>query len=213
MVKKISMPKKIKNIYNKTPNVKPEFKSLNSKNIPKTDAELKIQIDGIKNKSLKKRLLNSKLLWLGGTAMGLSAIYVDQYIKGNTGCFLESKDDTCKIIQLSCCNPYKSNYIETCSDEIIQRLKINLDACKNYDPFNNSTCCEMCDCKYHSCESDEKMKCHKANVGEALSYFTEHMTSNVSDTLYNILTSSGILKIITITFFTILIGLIIYKMI
>ena len=205
--------KKIKSIFNKTPNVKPDFKSLNFNSLPKTDADLKVKIDGIKNKSLKKRLLNSKLFWIGGTAMGLSTIYVDQYIKGNTGCFLVSKNNTCKIAQLSCCNPYTSNYVENCSDEIIQRLQIDPLACKNYDPINNPSCCEMCDCKYYPCESDEEMKCHRATVGEALTYFTENMTSTVSDTFYSILTSSGVLKIITITFFTILIGLIIYKMI
>lgn len=207
----IKIPKTIKNIYNKIPTVKPDFKFLNSKNIPKTDAELKIQIDSIKNKSLKKRLLTSKLFWIGGASVGLSAVYVNQYVKDHTGCMLISKNNTCKIIPLSCGNPYPSNFIESCSDTILKRLNVDPHACKNYDPA--SSCSKQCDCKYHSCEPDEEMKCHKATVGEALTYFADNMTSTVSDTFYNFLTSSGVLKIITITFFTILIGLIIYKMI
>lgn len=209
---KISMGKKFKHLYNKTPKVKKEFKSLNSLEVPKTDAQLKIQLDSIKNKSLKKRLLNSKLLWIGGTAIGLSAFYVDHYIKGNTGCFLESGEHTCKLIDLSCCNPHESTYIEKCSDDIIQRLNIDKKSCDNYD-FTNAVCCEKCDCSFYSCEPDEKMRCHKATVAEALSYFSDNMTSRVTDTFYNILTSSNVLKIISIGFLTLVIGLVMYKLV
>lgn len=211
-ISNISMGKKFKHLYNKTPKVKNDFKSLNSLEIPKTDAELKIQLDSIKNKSLKKQLLNSKLLWLGGTAIGLSAFYIDHYIKGNTGCFLESGGNTCKLIDLSCCNPHESTYIEKCSDEIIQRLNIDKKSCDHYD-FNNPVCCEKCDCKHYSCEPDEEMRCHRATTAEALTYFSENMTSSVTDTFYNILTSSNILKIISIGFLTLVIGLVIYKLI
>lgn len=210
-ISKISMRKKFKHLYNKTPKVKKDFKSLNSLDVPKTDTELKMQLNSIKNKSLKNRLLNSKLLWIGGAAIGLSAVYVDNYIKGNTGCFLESGENTCKLVDLSCCNPYESAYIEKCSNEIIQRLKIDKKSCDNYD-LNNNICCEKCDCDYHFCEPDEKMRCHKATIAEALTYFSENMTSSVTDTFYNILTSSNVLKIISIGFLTLVIGLVIYKL-
>lgn len=211
-ISKVSMGKKFKNLYNKTPKVKKDFKALNSLEIPKTDAELKIQLDSIKSKSLKKRLLNSKLLWIGGTTIGLSAFYIDHYVKGNTGCFLESGENTCKLIDLSCCNPHESTYIEKCSDEIIQRLNINKKACDNYD-FKSMLCCEKCDCSHYNCEPNEGMRCHKATVGEALSYFSDNMTSSVTDTFYNILTSSNVLKIISIGFLTLIISLVIYKLI
>lgn len=210
-ISKISMGKKLKKIYNNKPNVKKDFKSLKSIDIPKTDAELKIQLDSIKNKSLKKKLLNSKLLWVGG-AISLTSYYIDHYIKGNTGCFLESGENTCKLIDLSCCNPHESTYIETCSDEIIQRLKIDKKACDNYD-LNNPDCCQKCDCSHFSCEHDEKMRCHRASIAEALTYFSDNMTSSVTDTFYNILTSSNVLKIISIGFLTLVLGLVIYKLI
>lgn len=94
-VKKIS---KVVSLRNKTPKVKPELK------FPKTDVDLKVRLDSIKDKSLKKRILTSKLLWVGGIATGLTAAYIDHYKTSNTGCFLESENNSCKIIELSCCN-------------------------------------------------------------------------------------------------------------
>lgn len=69
------------------------------------------------------------------------------------------------------------------------QLNINKKSCENFN-FNGTVCCEKCNCNFYSCETDEKMSCHKATVAEALTYFFDNMTSSVTDTFYNLLTSS-----------------------
>lgn len=192
--------------------VNPDFNNLKIKNVPKTDAELKLHIDKLKDKSLVKKLFTSKLLLGGGVVSTLSAVYVDHYIKGNTGCFLESKENICKIKELSCCNPYESKYIETCSDEIIKRLNIDKNTCLNYD-LNDPNCCKKCDCQHYSCEVDEKMFCRKATIAESLTYFKDNMISSVNDTFYNLLTSSGVIKILFISFLGIIMVIFVYKIV
>lgn len=200
------------NIFNKVPKVNPDLKSLKSlKSIPKTDFELHSHVKSLKKKSLVNKLLKSKLVLGGGAAVALSAIYVDGYIKGNTGCFLQSKDNTtCKLLALSCCNPYESKYVKKCDNHIIERLKINIDSCKNYN-LSSVNCCEKCNCDNHNCDEGETMSCHRATTAEAVSYFADNMTSTIGDTIYNTLSSS--IKYLLIGFIVIVIVLIIYKFI
>lgn len=210
MGKKSFVPKRIAKIFNKTPKVKSDLKFLKSIDAPKTDVELKTRLNGIKNKSLLKRILASKLILGGGIAIGISAAYVDNYMKGNTGCFLEKGNEVCKLTMLSCCNPYASSYVETCDRETINRLNVDKEACKNYF-LNDASCCKQCDCQFHKCEKDEKMFCRKATVAEAVTFFTDNMTTSVGNTFHNILSSSIVIKIFLICFVVLLIGLIIYK--
>lgn len=211
MAKLKGFAKHITNLRNKTPKVKPELKFLDSLKPPKTDVELKLKIDNIKDKSLKKRILTSKLLWGGGIATGITAAYLDLYKTSNTGCFLESKDNSCKIVELSCCNVRVNPYVKACGGEIIKRLNIDKKTCMNYD-FNDTNCCRKCDCKYYPCAPDETMTCHRATVGEALTYFTDTIATTVGDTIHDILTSSIVIKTFAVVFIILIIGLVVYKL-
>lgn len=101
-------------------------------------------------------------------------------------------------------------YVEICGDEIIKRLNIDKTACDNYN-FNDEDCCKKCDCQNYHCEPNEKMSCHRATVGEAITYFTDNMSSTIGKTFHDILSSSIVIKIIVIAFIIVIIGLIIYK--
>lgn len=212
MGKKSFVPKRIVKIFNKTPKVKSDLKFMKSIDAPKTDLELKTRLNGIKNKSLLKRILASKLIIGSGIAIGISAAYVDNYMKGNTGCFLVKGDEVCKLTMLSCCNPHASSYVETCDAQIVKRLIVDKEACKNY-LISDASCCKQCDCQYHHCEKDEKMSCRIATVAEAVTFFTDNMKETVGDTIHNILSSSIVMKIFLIAFLAVLIGLVIYKFI
>lgn len=212
MGKKSFNPKRIAKIFNKTPKIKKDFNFLKSIDAPKTDLELKVKLDGIKNKSLTKRILASKIIIGSGIAIGISAAYIDNYIKGNTGCFLEKDNEVCKLTALSCCNPHTSSYVETCDSQTVSRLNIDRETCKNYI-FSNASCCEKCDCKFYNCQKDEKMSCRKSTVAEALTFFTDNMKTTISDTIHNILSSSIVIQIFLIGVLVIITGIIIYKFI
>lgn len=212
MGKKSFVPKRVVKIFNKTPKVKSDLKFLKSIDAPKTDLELATQIKGIKNKSLVKRILASKVIIGSGIAIGISAAYVDNYMKGNTGCFLVKGDEVCKLTALSCCNPYTSSYMETCDAQTVKRLNIDKNACNNY-LLNDASCCKKCDCQYHDCEKDETMSCRKSTVAEAVTFFTDNMVTGVSDTIHNILSSSVVIKIFLIGFLVVMMGVVIYKFI
>lgn len=207
--------KTIKNMFSSKPKLIPDLKSI--KKVPKTDADLKEHISTIKKKSFARRLMTSKIFIgsaaTGITAITLSSVFIDNYIKGKTGCFLESKDNVCKILDLSCCNREESTYIPKCSDEIIKRLKVDRTSCANYDFINAKNCCEKCNCIDHSCEPDEKMSCHRATAAEAISYFAENINTSVSNMIYDLLSSSIVIKYVIISFFVLIIGLIVYKFI
>lgn len=212
MGKKSFVPKRVVKIFNKTPKVKPDLKILKSTNAPKTDLELKAQINGIKNKSLAKRIFASKIIIGSGIAIGISAAYIDNYMKGNTGCFLMKGDEVCKLTALSCCNPHASSYMETCDAQTVKRLNVDKDACKHY-LLSNASCCEKCDCQYHECEKDETMSCRISTVAEAVTFFTDNMKTGISDTIHNILSSSVVIKLFLIGFLVVIMGIIIYKFI
>lgn len=201
---KIKIKPKISSLYNKLPTVRPDLKSLKDLPVPKTDLELRVHLDKIKNPKLKNILKTGGKITLGGvaagTAVGLSSKFINDYVIGNSGCFLEKENgEVCKMNLLSCCNPNESSYVKSCSADMIQRLGIPENACDQYDE-THPNCCRKCENEQYNFQKDEKLVCRRANTAQALSYFANNVTSSIAQTvlgtLSSILTSPFVLKLL-----------------
>ena len=158
------------------------------------------------SKNLGKKILNKKTasIGLGTTAIGLTAQYVAEYIENNSGCFLYDENGKliCKVRKLSCCSPEKTSELcNFCEDH--PKLFINdkdfksTNICESYINKKTKSCCEYCDCIFHKCEKDEKMKCNTPTINEALSNLAGKVGSGILNTTLSIF---PFLKIIGIIF-------------
>lgn len=143
------------------------------------------------SRDLGKQLLKKKTLSyaVGATAIGATADYVVKYIKKNSGCFLYDKNNKriCKVNPLSCCSKNKiSEPLTFCNQNhpklFVHDKMFNISsACNSYNESTDDICCKYCDCAFHHCENDQKMKCDSPTIGEALS----HLASNVGSEIFN----------------------------
>ncbi|GIY64792.1 uncharacterized protein CEXT_420531 [Caerostris extrusa] len=53
------------------------------------------------------------------------------------------------------------------------------NVCNGFDEDVEQTCCRMCDCQFTNCLPNQTMECRRPSVGEALSHFSQSLTSNV----------------------------------
>ncbi|GIY03989.1 uncharacterized protein CDAR_304831 [Caerostris darwini] len=131
------------------------------------------------NKKLRKvvsGLFSKKGVTLAASAtvLGVGVHYINNYIQSNSGCFLTQGSSVCKVKSLSCCQPDKVTNVNFCPDQDNQKK-----ACNGFDEDVEHTCCRMCDCQFNNCLPNQTMECRRPSVGEALSHFSQSLTSNV----------------------------------
>lgn len=115
------------------------------------------------------------------TTVGVGISHVNDYIQSNSGCFLKSSDGTiCKVAQLSCCQPEPVDGVSPCPQAILG------SPCHGFDEDKEKSCCKLCDCKYNDCLPNQTMECQRPTIGEALTYFSQGVASNLFSFLANV---------------------------
>lgn len=192
--------------FNKTGKVAKQFDKYKA---IKNGDELKsvVKRDSFLQKTFHQITLKRVLIGVTATT---ASVYigkaVDDYISENSGCFLYTGNDVCKVKELSCCNTNPSKEIPFCKG-----INFNLNTCKNYDKEKEKICCRKCDCKYHACAPNQTMECKTATVAEALSHFVNQSGSTVLSSLYNAVTSLKFVKIFFIVFGVFIFGIVVRK--
>lgn len=72
-------------------------------------------------------------------AVGVAAgLFLKEYAEVNSGCFMITKNGTCKITQLSCCSPNIGYDVDACQNGSLGRYD---KACDNWDTNSSKDCC------------------------------------------------------------------------
>jgi hypothetical protein len=159
-------------------NIPTQFKDF-VKKVTRHPIKLKNMINS--NKLLNKAVnsvFNKKLFKRAGiaTVAGLGIHYITEYIKNNSGCFLnESSKIKCKVQTFSCCEPNVVKDIPICSNNSL-KLK---NPCHGFDEEKEGSCCRMCSCDHFDCAPGQKLECKRADVAEALTHFAQATTSGI----------------------------------
>lgn len=148
------------------------------------------------SKKLGEKLITKKNLTyaVAISAVGVTAEYVTDYIRENSGCFLYDKKGTriCKVRGLSCCSntdvPKTLKFCDEGKHPLSNFFKSSLDAstaCSDYVDESES-CCKFCECIYHKCDEGVKMKCEDPTIGEAMSHIAGTVGSSILSTTLTI---------------------------
>lgn len=141
-----------------------------------SNAALKKALDGI---TFKRTAYTAA----GGTAVGLLANYVVRYVHNNSGCFVHTGSETCKVRELSCCQPEASEGVPFCD---WPNIAPRGDPCHGFDETRAGSCCVLCNCKDQTCGAGQTMGCERATVGDALAAVADSAAKTVADTFRNI---------------------------
>lgn len=160
--------------------IKSKFNKAEWKNIKLSKSKTKLSTLIKTNKKLRKAveiIFNKKtfLAAAGSTAISAGIYYIWDYIETNSGCFKKNFDGSmCKIKELSCCQKKDVVGIPNCNGLILPS-----EPCKNYKE-DNASCCDRCQCGSEiTCGLGEEVECQRPTVAEALSYFSQEVSSSV----------------------------------
>lgn len=160
------------------PKVDPKFKAFKMTSKGVDDLTLVVKKNKSLGKSIKsvfKYTRNAAVLATTSTLVGIGIYEINKYIKTNSGCFLISSKSTCKVKELSCCQPTPVAGLHTCPQKLPDKT------CHLFDEGREGSCCRLCDCANYGCAGDQTMECRRPSVGDALSFFA----SNVSSSMWN----------------------------
>lgn len=140
----------------------------------KSDSFLKKMLDRI----TFKKVVTTGIV--GGTT-AILATEVQNYIHDNSGCFLYSgSKKKCKVAELSCCQPAKSQNIPLCAN-----FQNFINICQGYDKSKSNDCCRFCDeKKYHFLQLGETLKCSSPTISDALANLSSKVIAYPGNFLY-----------------------------
>lgn len=114
----------------------------------------------------------------GSTAVGFLAKFIVDYIHNNSGCFMYNGSKTCKVKELSCCQPEPVHGVPFCD---LPKVSERGDPCHGFDEDRVGSCCIMCDCKNQVCTEGQTMECRRPTVSEALAAAAENIAKGVGE--------------------------------
>jgi hypothetical protein len=122
-----------------------------------------------------------------GTTVAVTTSLIENYIASNSGCFLLSEEHSCKVKELSCCQPDPVENLPFCNLPMAQS-----NICNQFNEDVEKSCCRLCSCAEQQCLPGQTMECRRPTVGDGLSYIVDSLASpfgNVLSPIWNILSS------------------------
>lgn len=195
--------------FSKTkPSVPSKFKKFDIKISSKSRGRKTLESMIKKNSLLRKTIdgvFSKKGLFAIGTtaAIGIGVSKIHEYIEANSGCFLQGRNDVCKMRSLSCCQNGAVQGVEFCQEPVEQanQLKNVCDGFDEDDPTVQESCCLLCDCRtYGGCLPGESMECRRPTVAEAISFYTQSTMSGLTGWMWKLIPVWIIFGIVALLF-------------